>query len=207
MKPSPVKLEQLQLPYFRNPSELPAPLPTKDEIHASSNIIKGGGSRDTRRVVIVGQHFLVKHGHRARRVEGENLLFIEQNLQIPAPLLYAIWQEPNGELYIIMELIPGNPLDKLWPTLTEDERTLILGKLRSIFDQMRSLPSPGFFGSVPRGKLPHALFWTPEDNPKVNGPFKTGRDLVMGLAESSRQNWALNNRHSYRADFYERNIS
>jgi hypothetical protein len=80
---------------------LPAPLPTKEEIQASSNIIKGKESWDTRRVVIVGQHFLVKYGQRARQVEGENLVFIEQNLHIQAPLLYAMWREPDGELYII----------------------------------------------------------------------------------------------------------
>ncbi|KAI9672988.1 MAG: hypothetical protein M1817_003152 [Caeruleum heppii] len=88
-----------------------------------------------------------------------------------------------------------------------DDRTLILGKLRHTFDQMRALPSPGFYGSVSGGKVPHALFWTADEKPKVNGPFQTGRDFILGLAEQSRDNWARNNRHSYRADFYEKHIS
>ncbi|KAI9852825.1 MAG: hypothetical protein M1824_001712 [Vezdaea acicularis] len=200
-------LEELQLPYFRDVSELPAPLPTKEEIHASSNVVKGGEIHDFRRVVIVGQHFLVKYGRYAGRIEGENLAFIEQHLQIQAPRLYAMWREPTGELYIIMELIHGEPLNTKWPTLAEEERTLILGKMRSTFDKMRALPSPGFFGSVTGGKVPHALFWTPHDDPKVNGPFENHRELILGLAEKSWLNGALNKCRSYRADFFEKHLS
>ncbi|KAI9651878.1 MAG: hypothetical protein M1829_002122 [Trizodia sp. TS-e1964] len=176
-------MEALPLPFFRDVSRLPAPLPTNAEIQASPNILKGAGDS----IVAVGHHFLVKYGRGARRIEGDNL-------------------EADGKLYIVMELVAGKPLEVLWPGLSRDERTLVLGKLRGIFDEMRGLPSPGFFGSVTGGKVPDRLFWTAGGDRKVNGPFATGRDLLLGLAESSRQNWALNRRHSYRADFYERNL-
>ena len=55
--------------------------------------------------------------------------------------------------------------------------------------------------------MPHHLFWTPEDEPKMNGPFRTARALVLGLAERSRKNWALNQRYSYKPEFFERHLS
>jgi hypothetical protein len=86
------------LPFFRNSSELPAPLPTKQEIHDSATILKGTETWATQKVVVVGQHFLVKYGSRTSQIEGDNLLFVEQNLRIPAPRLYARWQESAGSV-------------------------------------------------------------------------------------------------------------
>ena len=92
----------IPLPFFRNSSELPAPLPTKQEINDSATILKGTETWATQKVVVVGQHFLVKYGSRTSQIEGDNLLFVEQNLRIPAPRLYAMWQELDGVMYIIM---------------------------------------------------------------------------------------------------------
>src|SRR4051812_26474134 len=110
----------ISLPFFRNSSELPAPLPTKQEIHDSATILKGTETWATQKVVVVGQHFLVKYGSRTSQIEGDNYLFSmspssmrasSQNLRIPAPRLYAMWQELDGVMYIIMEFIPGDTLE------------------------------------------------------------------------------------------------
>lgn len=201
-------MKQLPLPYLRDPRDLPAPLPTTEEIRGASNIIKGDDVCDTRRVVTVGCHYLVKYGPRARRIEGDNLLFLElQKPQIRAPRLYAMWQDANNELYIVMERILGQPLDTLWPSLSIDDRKLILGKLRGIFDQIRAIPSPGFFGSVTGGKVPHALCWMADDDPEVNGPFGNGQDLVRGLAKKSRKKWLRNGYQTCMPDFFERRLA
>ena len=197
----------ISLPFFRNSSELPAPLPTKQEIHDSATILKGTETWATQKVVVVGQHFLVKYGSRTSQIEGDNLLFIEQNLRIPAPRLYAMWQELDGVMYIVMEFISGDTLESLWPNLTESNKTTIMKKLRSVFEQIRSLPSPGFYGNVSGGCLPYHLFWIAGNKKSVSGPFKSERDLLLGLAEKSRINSANNNRHSYMADFIERQLS
>lgn len=73
--------ESLQLPYFADPSSLPAFLPTEQEIEASTDVI----SRPSyRRVVIVGKQFFVKYGTtvEALLVGAESLFFVQQNLAI-----------------------------------------------------------------------------------------------------------------------------
>ncbi|EAU37977.1 predicted protein [Aspergillus terreus NIH2624] len=40
---------------------------------------------------------------------------------------------------------------------TYANKNLIVGQLRCTFDEMRALPSPGFYGSVNRGPIPHSF--------------------------------------------------
>lgn len=65
-------------------------------------------------------------------------------------------------LYIVMEYVPGISLGMVWPSLAEANKHSIVGQLRCIFDQMRALPSPGFYGSVNRGPVPHRYFYSRE---------------------------------------------
>ena len=102
--------QPFQLPYFRDSKELPARLPSVDEIHASPNILKGLEAWPDRKAVRVGEHFIAKYSPYNDQIEGENLLFIEQNLQIPAPRLYAMWEEPDGKFYPVMEYLQGDTL-------------------------------------------------------------------------------------------------
>jgi hypothetical protein len=118
-----------------------------------------------------------------------------------------MWQELDGLMYIIMEFIPGDTLESLWSNLTESNKTTIMKKLRSIFEQIRSLPSPGFYGNVSGGCLPYHLFWIAGNEKSVSGPFKSQGDFLLGLAKKSRINSANNNRHSYMAGFIERQLS
>ena len=73
-------------------------------------------------------------------------------------------------------------------------------------DRMRALPSPGFFGSVDGGQMPHRFFYSFARNPAVTGPFGHERELSLGLAEHSRENWVCNGRRGWVAEFFERNL-
>lgn len=194
----------LQLPYFRDPKELPAPLPSIDEIHTSPHVLKETWAQI--KVVAVGKHFIVKYSAYNNQIEGENLLFIEQNLKIPAPRLYAMWREPDGKLYLVMEYLQGDTLESLWPSLATVEKDLILLKLRGIFNQLRALPSHGFFGDVNKGHVPHHLLFSPGYEQKASGPFESERDFVLGLVSRSRRNAKSNKEHSYLADFFENQL-
>ncbi|ELR05846.1 hypothetical protein VC83_09000 [Pseudogymnoascus destructans] len=198
--------QPFQLPYFRDSKELPAPLPSVDEIHSSPNILKGLEAWADRKVVRVGEHFIAKYSPYNDQIEGENLLFIEQNLQISAPRLYAMWKEPDGRLYIVMEYLQGDTLQFLWPNLQESDKVLILSKLRAIFNQVRTLQSPGFFGGINKSHMPHHLFYSPAYDPKISGPFGSESDLVLGLISKSRLNAEDRKRHSYLADFFENQL-
>ncbi|WEW57304.1 hypothetical protein PRK78_002769 [Emydomyces testavorans] len=207
-----VTFPSVTLPYFRDASLLPGPLPTDEEIETASKLPTIRQPRFSR-LVLVRNKFVVKYGvpYTNAENEGNAMLFIEQNLDIPAPLLYAMyWKRPKGEkrdwLYIIMEYIPGETLEVLWPGLSKSEKESILGQLRMIFKKMRSLPPQNFFGNVTGGPIEHQYFWTKVKDPEVNGPFQTEKQFNLALAKHSRINWTDNHRHGWLADFYERNL-
>jgi hypothetical protein len=174
----------LHLPYFRNPEELPAPLPTTSEILGSNDIIKGIEPWATRKVVGVGEHFIVKYSPNDQ-IEGENLLFLERNnLQGFAPQLYAMWKEADGTLFLVMGRLRGDTLETLWPTLPEFDKDCILAKIRAILIQIRTTPHQGFFGSVDKSHTPHHLFYWPNYPAHISGPFTTERALIQGLVQN-----------------------
>jgi hypothetical protein len=194
------------LPFLRDSISLPSPLPTKSDIENSTVILRH--DPNYHKVVVVGQYFLVKYGRGVEQREGDTLYFIEHNLRVSAPRLYAMYrEESNGWLYIIMELLPGQPLDKIWPALLPHEKTLIINKLRHIFDQMRLLPSPGFYGDVSRRSIPHHLFWTRKNIPSISGPFVNEHEFNMSFVGKLRMIAQDNGAPSYKADFYEKTLS
>jgi hypothetical protein len=194
------------LPYFRGSGSLPGPLPTKEDIETSTIILRH--DPDYHRIVVVGEHYLVKYGRGVERREGDTLRFIEHNLKIPAPRLYAMYREQSsGWLYIIMEFLPGETLEGKWSALLEQEKTLITSKLRRIFDKMRHLPSPDFYGDISQRHLPHHLFWIKEKVASISGPFDNEHDLNMSFVGRLRAIAEENGMHSYKADFYERSLS
>lgn len=65
---------------------------------------------------------VVKHGHKVRFSEAQNMLFVEQNTTIPVPKVYAVYSHPMPEkyhwaegeektyyehTYIFMDLVPS----------------------------------------------------------------------------------------------------
>ncbi|PNY18454.1 Uncharacterized protein TCAP_07527 [Tolypocladium capitatum] len=107
--------------YFRDPAELPGPLPTSEEI---SNAPKSGLS--PRRHVwgegggmcIVRGIYVVKCDINLTQNKGNALLFIEKHLKIPVPRLYAMYHDPSsGLLHLVMEYIPGVDLESLCSSL------------------------------------------------------------------------------------------
>ncbi|CAI7623408.1 unnamed protein product [Penicillium glandicola] len=144
------------LPYYRDAGQLPGPLPDQNEIERATRILPKisdyGG-----RLVVIRDIYVVKYGPLVTENEGYALLFVEKRLNVTAPRLYAMYRNQDIP-YIVMEYIPGISLGTAWPSLTEANKHSIVGQLRCIFDQMRALPSSGFYGSVNRGPVPHSFF-------------------------------------------------
>lgn len=157
-------MASVSLPYYRARRDIPADLPTQQDIETSPNHLPC--HRDTRfdRVVVVKQTFVVKYGTHVCENEGNALLFIEEQLRIPAPRLYAMYRE-GRTLYLVMEFVPGENLQQIWPELEEDNKVALAQQLRAIWDQMRALPSPGYFGSVSGGPLLQRWFRTVSPDP------------------------------------------
>jgi serine/threonine protein kinase len=193
------------LPYYRERHALPADLPTQQDIENSSEHLPC--HRDARfdRVVVVKQIFVVKYGIYMSENEGYALLFIEEQLRIPAPRLYAMYRE-GRTLYIVMEFIPGENLQQLWPKLEEEDKVTMALQLRAICDQMRALPSLGYFGSVSRGPYLQRWFRTVTPDPLINGPFESSAEVVLALARRSQQNWRENHKRSFTSEWFARHL-
>ena len=200
---------KVEIPFKKDSKSLPAPLPREDQIRDCPNIIHGNEPSADQKVVVIGP-YAIKYGKYLSQLEGENLLFLERYApRIPAPKLYAMWRGDgtNSEFFIIMDRVPGIPLNELWPILGDLDKTQILNKLRDIFESLHSLPSSGFFGSIHRGPIPYHLFWDAKGDPTITGPFNHGREMIIGLAKRSRANSALNGKHPYLAEFFERHLA
>ncbi|TVY13567.1 hypothetical protein LARI1_G007607 [Lachnellula arida] len=196
-----------ELPYFRDSEDLPAPLPTKSEILASTNILTGSEPWAYRKVVAVSEFYIAKYGPSNDQIEGENLLFLEKHdFRGVAPRLYAMWREDDGTLFIVMERLPGETLQSLWPALEEADKSCILAKTRELLSRVRDVPHEGFFGAIDGSHLPYLLFYWPNYPAHVSGPFTTERDMIKGFAAKSRLEAQNNGRISYLADFYEEQL-
>ncbi|KAF3929158.1 hypothetical protein AA313_de0201112 [Arthrobotrys entomopaga] len=117
-------------------STRPAVKPTIAEIQASPDRGKGGYTK----IVSIRDLFFVKYGAYLSELEAENLLFVERNLNISAPKLYAAWREPadDGTLYIVSEFLPGDNLTKLWPCLEEEEKGAVSLQLQRMLEKNAS---------------------------------------------------------------------
>jgi hypothetical protein len=171
------------IPYFSSAESLPAPLPTAKEIEAGASL--DPNHFPGQQVVRVGEHFVVKHGWVVNPIEGENILYVSERTSVPVPRVYAIYQQDDAEgrkcTYIVMEHVDGRALNECWDTLKLDAKEAVASQLRGCLDQLRALPSPNGFSNLDNGPLYDGLFLTEEEQPAINGPFKTETDITEAL--------------------------
>ncbi|KAK4157980.1 kinase-like domain-containing protein [Chaetomidium leptoderma] len=134
------------LPYYAPAEQLPAPLPTVAEILASKTRLSQSHEAPVFRV---GDHFAVKYGKHTSLQEGENMLFVQQSSRVSVPKVYAIFHdEATKTNYIILEFIPGKNLGHVWNELGTSEKRDIMSQLGRHMDELRSIPSQGFYGGI-----------------------------------------------------------
>ena len=137
----------------------------------------------------------MKYGPLVTEYEGYAFLFVEEWLNIAAPRLYAMYRD-RDTLYIVMEYIPGIFLGMAWLSLTEANKHSIVGQLRCIFDQMKALPSPGFYGSANRRHI----------------SFLVKKTLLLpalfrkAIALRSKTMWSESNSHSFLSNYLARHL-
>jgi Phosphotransferase enzyme family len=196
-----------RIPFYADPASRPAALPTEAEIKSSQHIISEYGGR---KIVRVGQHYVVKYGVILEEIEGQNMIFVRGKTKIPVPKVYAIFTSADRKvIYIIMEYIQGSTLLSAWPAMSNPQKDIVVRKLRSYLEELRRIPSPGYYGSLGRRHLLDSMFWTGKGahrDPAINGPFDTESALNEALARKSMMNASDNGRHGYKADFYRRSL-
>ena len=106
--------------------------------------------RIRRGVYRFAHHFFVKVAHpRISPVQkGRNMLFAQQATRIPVATVYALLHdEESGLEILIQEYIPGEDLEAFWKRLDQQGKDAMLATPRGYFDDLRRIPSRGYFGS------------------------------------------------------------
>lgn len=114
-----------------------------------------------------------------RLAEAHAMRFIAQHTSIPVPKVYCAFAR-KGRTYTVMSRIKGTMAVRGWHDRTEESKAKILGQLRQMVTELRSVPPPdgAIVSSVDGGpfydcRLPSKHIW---------GPFKTTRDFHEALA-------------------------
>lgn len=181
--------------YYADVKDLPCLLPTTQQIEDSQDILV---DQPARRVVVVGECFVVKYGEAIDLIEAENLVFLFQH-SIPVPKVYAFYEE-GGKKYIVMERVPGENLQNLWSNLELFQKEAIMRNLRSSWEQIRSIPSPGGYCSLGRRPLEDGIFWTGGNGDAISGPSDTEEQLNEGILKKYLK-YEISNQ---KAAFYKR---
>jgi hypothetical protein len=99
-----------------------------DKPHTQETILHSLGGRT---VVRVDNGLVVKSGH-IRPHEAETLRFIANNTTIPVRGVHDIRRgmtEDDQVVAIMMDYVPGKPLDEAWDTLDSDQKLAIADQL------------------------------------------------------------------------------
>ena len=189
------------IPYEKTSALAPTPLPTAEEIRSSTAIIS---QRTGQTITAVTPDLLVKFGRSTSEREGQTLLYLEQCVSnFPAPRLYAMYYD-HGDLFIVMQLIPGRTLEMVWEELSEHEKDVLTARLKVAFDDLRmaTCPWPNHFGAVDGGPVPHHLFFCHDRIPSITGPFSSEEHFNSGLVEQYKKILEMNERTDGKLDFY-----
>jgi hypothetical protein len=111
---------------------------------------------------------LVIYGSYASLIEAKKMLYVADNTSIHVTKLFAAYAYgpidrdvgDYGSLYdtyIFMELIEGEDLLKSWGKHPAAEKEMISADLTKHMMELRSLPAPGYNGSVDEGPVSDLL--------------------------------------------------
>lgn len=110
------------------------------------------------------------------------------NSKVPVPHVYAAFIEPEtNRTFIIMEYIPGDILQKLLPSLTHAQKTVICGLIRDAMVETRNIPPPDYLGTLNHQPYHDGVFWTNDNNPLITGPFADQNEMNCGILKRIRR--------------------
>ena len=104
-----------------------------------------------RKVVRLGERLAVKSGPNLRAHEASTLQFIAENTTIPVPKVHDVRWEDGRVAAIVMDYMPGKPLNQVWETLSHDQKCSIANQLHSYIAELRELKG-SYIGAIDRGK-------------------------------------------------------
>jgi aminoglycoside phosphotransferase (APT) family kinase protein len=94
----------------------------------------------TREVTRLDENRVVKTGGSFDSRETEAMKFVARNMTIPVPKVHALHFAGYGlDNHIVMEYMPGEPLDKVWRKLTTEQKEATCGQLGGYITQLQQL--------------------------------------------------------------------
>lgn len=109
----------------------------------------------TRKVVRISEDLVVKKrtsdGPTFEPHEISNLRSVAANTTIPVPKVHDVHWEDGKVAGMVMDYMPGKPLNKVWKTLTSDEKQSITDDLRGYVSQLRNLKGSPYIGAIDGG--------------------------------------------------------
>ncbi|KAI1270276.1 kinase-like protein [Xylariaceae sp. FL1019] len=134
--------------------------------------------------VLFGPKFCIKTGYFTTLAEAHMMQYVAAHTSIPVPRIFCAFAH-RERVYIVMERIDGDYAGNGWVRRTEESKARILGQLRDMVKQLRSIQPPNkrtvsniVGGPIADPRLPTQHFW---------GPFSSIDDFHLQL----RRNFPL----------------
>ena len=134
-----------------------------------------------RRIVRISEYLVVKKADDIPVHEAPTLRFIAENTTIPVPKVHDVRLEDDKVVGIVMDYMPGKPLDEVWNTLSPSQKQSIAEQLRGYISQLRDLKG-NYIGAIGRGTVSMGKW-----GPIYGGPFDS---------ELEFNQWILSDLHS-----------
>ncbi|KAI7202818.1 hypothetical protein KC316_g1639, partial [Hortaea werneckii] len=129
-----------------SPKTLPTPCEVRVQAVHQQAIPIGQNPADAFRpapVCFLQDDLLVKWGADVTIAEGQCLWFFNQHLdnKVSVPRIYG-WTQDQGQTFLYMQLILGDPLSNRWDNLSSDEKLSISEQLKPMVATWQSLRRP-----------------------------------------------------------------
>ncbi|KKK23606.1 hypothetical protein ARAM_002855 [Aspergillus rambellii] len=150
-------------------------LPTIADIEASTDVLSI--RTNAIKVVRVKEHFAVKIGYSIPPLEAENMKFVAANSNVPVPKVYANFVDPETKKrYVVMDFVPA-----------------ISKRIKQAINELRTIPTPDYFGNLNETPYIDGVLSTPDNNPVISGPFKDQKQMNQGILEKLGQTQSPHN--------------
>jgi hypothetical protein len=159
-------------------------VPTVADFLASKDVIYDNDHDQRSATVVRVGKYVMKYNNRTRIEEADNLKYLAANTDLPVPKCYGAGVLPGitNQTYIIMDYVEGDVLEKLWPTLSLEDKAEITRQLRDQVATYRKLPPPDYLGSVNGERLAYRFFRVVDGDPAHGGPFRDATHFKDVLA-------------------------
>ena len=133
-----------------------------------------------RRKVFRASGRVIKFGPDVDIYEAKAMAFIANSaLSVPIPKVFRAEIFEDGTTVIEMENIPGETLQEIWPTLSEEGKKSFARQMNAILEQLRSLQGR-YIGSVEEGPVVDMRRST-----ERGGPFSSEADFNTFLRQNT----------------------